>query len=102
MPPGSAREFRLPERLQQSTEQATVHALRTLDNRYCVLLKTAIGWKDNFEGALCCNKPLRTEEVLHPPGGRPYISLEGFYPFEELYLRKERGGGRYDVFFDLN
>lgn len=98
---GKAGVYELPEYLKNKTEQATVDALRTKDNCYCVLLKTSIGWKGNFEGILCCNRLLHPDEVVIKQTKRPYISIHGFYPFEELYLRKDHNNGRYDVYFDL-
>jgi hypothetical protein len=81
----------------------TISALA--DGRYCVLLKTQIGWKDNFEGVLSCSGPVRSAEVATPPANEnrsAYVSLPANPPLDELYIRDRRDERTYDVYFDLN
>ena len=99
---GMTATVNLPEYLSVGLATNHVEALRTNNDIYCVLLKNLIGWKENFEGTLCCNRPLEFDQIINEIPNRSYISIEGFYPFEELYLRKDHGNGIYDVYFDLN
>jgi len=73
------------------------------DKRCCVLLKTRIGYKGNFEGVLLCSAPLHPGEIVHAGApAREYITLPGQGVFEELYLRRRIDERRFDVYFDLN
>ncbi len=78
------------------------------DGRYCLLVKTEIGYKDNFEGVLSCTRPLLRSEVIAASGTyASYISLTscsrpGCGIFEELYIRRARDARTFDVYFDLN
>jgi hypothetical protein len=100
--PGAVRTLPLPAALARQSGDGTADVLRTDDERLCVLRKTRVGWKDNFEGTLCCSRPLPAAEVVEGAGGRSYISIPGPPPFEELYVRRRHDPCRYDVFFDLN
>lgn len=101
MRPGTVQVVQLPERWRHLAADASGTLLRTLDGRLCLLLKTHIGWKGNFDGLLCCDQPLRENEVHIGEGARPYISISSFPIFEELYLRESTGHGQYQVYFDL-
>ncbi|HAA30769.1 MAG TPA: hypothetical protein DCE56_27590 [Cyanobacteria bacterium UBA8553] len=106
LPRGTAWEFQLPDHLANITAQGTVEALRTVDNRYCVLLKTYIGFKDNFEGTLYCNRPLSPNEIMGEPQDGAYICIKGnyypYYSFKELYVRKRHDNCRFEVYYDLH
>jgi hypothetical protein len=102
LPKGETKVLVLPEALAAGLASDRVDALRTEQDLVCVLLKTTIGYKENFEGRLCCNQPLAPEQRVTNSSGRPYLTIAGYYPFEELYLRKDHGAGVYDVYFDLN
>ncbi len=99
---GQVTRLQLPENISFRLASSQVDALRTTNNLYCVLLKNSIGWKENFTGTLCCNQPLHPEQIIKNMLNRSYISITSFFPFEELYLSKDHGNGRYDVYFDLN
>ena len=102
LPRGETKRFVLPKALETGLVSERVDVLRTVQGLVCVLLKTTIGYKENFEGRLCCNKPLSPEQMVTLPSGKSYLTIPGYYPFEELYLKKDHGGGIYDVYFDLN
>jgi len=100
--PGDRRELEVPGGVGGLKGQTAVHALRTGDGRYCVLWKSMIGWKGNFEGTLCCDQPLRPGEIVEARDQRTYISFGGVSPWDELYLRKRVDDCRFQVYFDLN
>src|SRR5688500_14213800 len=101
LPPGTAGRVALPLRLAGLSSVGTVDAVRTADGRTCVLLKSSIGWKENFTGTLCCDSPLRPEEIIERPNFPAYISLVGFPGFEELFLTEKRSDAWFRVHFDL-
>lgn len=93
----------LPPQLAAASNDGLVHVASLSDGRRCVLLKTAIGYKDNFEGVVRCSEPLQRDEVATagaPP--RRYVHLVGQGPFEELYLHDQLDDRTYAVYFDLN
>lgn len=92
----------LPPGLAHLTSTGTASGLRTSDGRLCALLKTSIGWKENFEGVFCTDGPLRRSEVIGDDTGRPYISIGDASLFQELYIRRRYSDRCYAVFFDLN
>jgi hypothetical protein len=104
---GTVRSMRLPPRLIASGNGAPVSIAHLRDGRYCVLVITQIGYKDNFEGVLTCTAPLRPREIIPAAGTYPsYVSLTscalpGCGVFEELYIRATRNDRTYDVGFDL-
>ncbi len=102
IPKGESKRFVLPQSLATGLASDQVDALRTENDLICVLIKTSIGWKENFEGRLCCNKMLDPDQIVTHIPDKPYLMIAGYYPFEELYLHKDHGGGVYDVYFDLN
>jgi hypothetical protein len=103
VPPGKARELPLPPELADRSCEGKVHVARLGDGRLCVLLKTSIGWKDNFEGVFSCDGPLRPDEIArHADGQPPFICLAGYGIFQELYLRSARLERTMPVYFDLN
>ena len=67
-----------------------------------MLLKTVIGWKDNFRGLLLTTAPVTAAEVKQDSRGRQFISLPAPPPWEELYVQKKRSDQVWEVFFDLN
>jgi len=97
-----AEEFHLPSDLASIAARGTAIGLRTADGRHFALVKTWVGWKDNFEGILCCDAPLRDHEVIGSAAERPYISIDNVGAFEELYIRKCYSPVCCSVFFDLN
>lgn len=102
VPPRTTQSLQLPPDLAGHSQDGQVHVAHLADGRLCVLRKTRIGYKDNFEGELLCSGPLRPEEIVGSGGPRPYVSLPGHGLFEELYIRQQHDARRLDVFFDLN
>lgn len=77
------------------------------DGRTCFLLKTNVGYKDNFEGIASCTQRLLSSETIAARGKYgPYIALTNCIRacgvFEELYIRRALDDRTYDVYFDLN
>jgi hypothetical protein len=99
---GSTAELTLPPELARASHDGLAHVGRATDGRRFVLVKKSVGWKDNFEGRLCCDAPLRPGELVEPESGAPYVSLAGLGIFEELYVRSREGERRLEVYFDLN
>ena len=103
VPVGQTKALILPTRIQPPKRYTYFDVAHLRDGRYCILLKSNIGWKDNFEGRLACSGPLRPDEIQRPDDGRhPYVSLPGYGVFEELYIRKARSNHEFEVYFDLN
>jgi hypothetical protein len=68
-----------------------------------VLLKTKLGYKDNFTGIVSCDAALDQTEISRADvSTHEYIALAGQGIFEELYIRHRIGDRMYDVYFDLN
>lgn len=93
-------EMRLPAKFKKLSVDGKVTAVLVSDGRYCILLKSSIGWKNNFQGILYIQNDLKRDEILEADG-RTYISVSGIPPFEELYLNEKKGEGIYLVYFDL-
>jgi hypothetical protein len=106
--PGMVRHARLPAGFAAFGQDNAVDIVRLKDGRTCFLLKTHIGYKDNFEGVLACTAPLLHGELVAAQGTYPaYVSLTacalpGCGVFEELYIRRTRDPRTFDVAFDLN
>jgi hypothetical protein len=98
---GSTESLDLPSSLSRASRDGKVYAARLSDGRLCAMVKTRIGYKDNFAGAVRCSGPFRKSEVRQD-AERPYLSLVGHGIFEELYIRKQTGDREFEVFFDLN
>lgn len=103
VPRGKTASLKLPPSLASASIRGGVIVAHLNDGRYCFLLFTEIGWKDNFEGTFACNAPFLPSEIVRDPNyGRDYISINGAGAFDELYVRKLRDDRTADVFFDLN
>lgn len=105
VPAGESRRLQLPPELESQSVDHRATVARPDARRICVLVKTVIGWKENFEGVLHCNAPLQPGEYVDPPaepGGSSYISLDGDADLQELYVRKKLDAQSYEVYFDLN
>jgi hypothetical protein len=103
VPTGKAHALRLPPPLADRSCEGVVHVAHLVDGRYCIFLKTSIGWKDNFEGVFSCTGLLASEEIIRRDvNAPPFISLRGYGIFQELYVRRSHRSGWVDVYFDLN
>lgn len=98
---GTTHTLELPPELRSASADGKVVAARLGDGRLCVLAKTRIGFKDNFEGVVRCSGPLHAEEIVED-SERPYLSLVGHGIFEELYIRERTGNTELTVYFDLH
>jgi hypothetical protein len=94
----------LPPELEGESENHRATVARLDADRVCVLVKTDIGFKGNFEGLLFCSAPLKKGELIEAPQGdsRSYVSLETSAELEELYVRKQVDARTLEVYFDLN
>ena len=100
---GGTVSLGLPHDLKTASSDGLVDIAVLRDGRRCVLLKTKITYKGNFDGLVSCSAPLLPGEVIS--GGktpREYISLSGHQLFEELYVRRRIDDHSFEVFFDLN
>jgi len=107
MKPGTAKLATLPAQLVAFPVREPVTIARLPDGRYCFLLKTWVGWKENYRGVLSCSGPLVPGEIVNSSengsGNRPYLSLGAAGGvFEEVYIQSQRDDRTFDVFFDLN
>ena len=100
--PGAVADLPLPARWAALSQDGRVQAARTDDDRVCILLKRHVGWKENFEGVMYCDGPLKPGEMVPPPQGPAYLSLPGLGIFEELYIRASHGPHLFEVYFDLH
>jgi hypothetical protein len=101
--PGDVSKTTLPPGLISFGRNATLHIAHLKDGRYCFLLVTTVGYKDNFDGVLWCTLPLKPSEIVPAEKDRAsYVSLPGYGIFEELYIRQARSDRMFDVYFDLN
>jgi hypothetical protein len=102
--PGKAHEVTLPAEMAELAHRGTAHAAFLPDGRKFVLLKKSVGWKDNFEGVLYCDRPLSPGDVMSHGEGQPsFVCLADYGVFEELYIRASRDERQaLEVYFDLN
>jgi hypothetical protein len=107
VPLGAVRSVSPPPGLSGTATARPVSIVHLKDGRTCFLLKTDVGFKDNFEGIVSCTQPLLPNETVPAQGTYgPYIALTNCFRacgvFEELYIRHARDDRTYDVYFDLN
>jgi hypothetical protein len=101
--PATLRTVPLPDRLRSLTADGTVSVWRTRDGRAYLIAKTALGYKGNWRGVVYGPSPLREGELRADDGyGRAGIVFDEGSALFEATLAKRRGGGLYEVFFDLN
>jgi hypothetical protein len=93
-------EVPLPSHLKHISVDGKVSMALLSENRYCILLKSHIGWKDNYKGTLFIKGQIKKSEMGREKG-QLYFSLT-VPPFEEIYIEKKIDNNRYLVFFDLN
>ncbi|MRG94642.1 hypothetical protein [Polyangium spumosum] len=100
---GRVHEIGLPDSLVGLSHNGKIYAAHLPDGRRCLLLKKHVGWKGNFEGLFFCTRPLLREEFMSRDNGeRPFICIQGYGLFEELYIRSSRDQSVFEVYFDLN
>lgn len=92
----------LPRDLASASHDHRAQVAALDGGRRCVLLKQRVFGKDNFEGLLVCDQPLRATELATAGApARPYVTLAGHGVFEELYVRRRIDDRTVEVFFDL-
>ena len=88
----------LPAQFQPSTDNGTIDVVVLPSGRICFLLKTNIGWKQNYEGYVYSTEPLRQVEFYSDYYGRTCILFsEHVHPVVERKIDDQT----YAVFFDL-
>jgi hypothetical protein len=102
LPAGATFAIEVPPSLSGRLAQAPVEAVHLADRRLAILLKTGVGWKDNFHGFLYVRGGVLPAEVKTDAGGRRFISLPAPPPWEELYVLRARDDQLWEIFFDLN
>ncbi len=106
IPADTACKLQLPPHLAGIAKENVVRAMHTRDGRYCILLKTYIGYKHNFEGIFYSDSPLPESEIALSCYGKNCIYIQGKdswqYDFYELYVRNELADGRWEVYYNLN
>ena len=106
IPSHKACQLQLPPHLAGIAKENVVQAIHTRDNRYCVLLKTYIGYKQNFEGTFYSDSPLPESEIGPSWYGNDCIYIEGEDSlkngFFELYVRNKLADGRLEVYYNLS
>ncbi len=91
----------LPPSLGHLSQDGKVNAVVTPNGRLIVLFKTHIGWKENYEGFVYSDAPLRANELGTDSYGRSIIQIVGLdkdYPVIQKQLRTHW----FEVYFDLN
>ncbi|MUG96151.1 hypothetical protein F7734_28945 [Scytonema sp. UIC 10036] len=116
LPLNFARELQLPFGLACITQRGTVHTLHTADGRYCILMKTAIPFRENFSGTFYCDRPLSESDFCsYQTYDQPCISIAGQYTcldikgeedynndFQELYVVKRHNEQLFEVEYTLD
>ena len=98
-PPGADGSVDLPMNLAHAAVDEKVWIGAGPGGR-CVLTKTKLGAKDNFEGRLCCVGDLPV--VTTTPAGARITSAADGGVLEELYVRALHPPSWAEVYFDLN
>ena len=103
VPPGAVRSVNPPRETVGAASGRPVAIVHLKDGRTCFLIKTAVGFKENFEGIVSCTQPLLPAETIPAQGTYgPYIALTNCIRtcgvFEELYVRRARDDRTYDVY----
>ena len=100
---GSPAELTLPPAFRDTSQDGRVQVAVLPDSRICLLLKTNLGYKGNFDGVVVCDVPLHPTEISRSGvPSREYITLPGQGIFEELYIRRRINDRTFVVYFDLN
>jgi hypothetical protein len=101
LPLDMTHEFQLPPHLANITTNGKIQVIHKTDDRYCLLLKTYIGGKDNFEGIFYCHPPV--SEKVAVIEDKTVIYIEGKYCPEPFFVRKRYDDNyRFEVYFDLH
>ena len=100
--PETLRSVRLPARLSTLTADGTALVWRARDGRAFLIGQTQVGYKGNWRGVVYGPAPLARGELGDDGYGRQGIVFDG--PHDQLVatVARARGGGLYEVFFDLN
>lgn len=94
-------QLTLPEQLAGKVADKKVYFFKNEKGDTFILLKTEIGWKENFVGTFFSSRKLLSTEIILNQD-RDYLSIISTPLFEELFLKQELEGNRYEVYFDLN
>ncbi len=116
IPSNTALELELPKRFRYLSQRGTVLALHTADGRYCILIKTLIHWKYNYNSIFYSDTPLSQKDACYY--NVPWtecVSIKGDYQhfdinkklydepgFKEMYVTKYHREQLLEVRFDLS
>ncbi len=98
---GPSRREQLPAALSAESCDGQAHVARASDNTIWVLVKSDIGWKDNFKGTVHVAPGIGPDHV-YKDDGTIVISVAGAGVFEELYVKRRTTEQQLEVYFDLN
>ena len=99
---GVSRREQLPTELSDESCDGNAHVARASDGSLWVLVKSDIGWKDNFSGAVHMLPAMKAEHIYKDEHGTTVISVDGAGVFEELYVKRRISDRQFRVYFDLN
>jgi|SRR5882672_1635873 len=97
---GSYPGYTLPRKLSYFSSNSKANVVLTPDMRVIVLVKSSVGWKENFEGWVLSSKPLLPGEVTRDAYGRAIIIVPSLDSSDPV-IRKKISELIYEVFFDL-
>jgi hypothetical protein len=106
IPANTVCQLQLPPHLAGIAKENVVQVIHTRDNRYCILLKTYIGYKKNFEGIFYSDNPLPEDEIEPSWDNYFFREYEGEnsckYDFYTLHIRNNLDDGRWEVYYNLS
>jgi hypothetical protein len=100
--PATLRTVALPSHLATLTVDGTAQLWRTRDGRAYLIGKTSIGYKGNWRGVVYGPAPLGPCELYRDASGQMTIVFDEQRASFEATVTRARGGGFYEVAFDLN
>ncbi len=103
--PGTHSDLALPSQFQGFSADGKVDAVVLADGRVVLLLKTWVGWKDNWSGIIYSSSPLKPSEISKDYYGRPRIWIsdtpQGPSILEDHFIEAKVNDRLYFVAFDL-
>lgn len=98
LPAGEYTDVELPARFALAAHGGTVDVVVAPTGRIAFLLKTSVGWKQNYEGYVYATSPLGSGEFFDDYYGRACIK---FTEYEHPVVECRIDDQTYEVFFDL-
>jgi hypothetical protein len=101
IPRGEGRSLDPPWYLWRGCCLGEISAARRQDDSYVLLVKTSIGWKQNYDGYVVSERPLAADELFKGYYERDCINVNGL-DWSDPIVRRQLDDTTYEVFFDLN